>query len=52
MSLPKISKNIIFLWEGRISPYIERVPEPHVSYIKKDISVFSIFLEEDSNYVT
>jgi hypothetical protein len=43
MSLPKNGKNIIVLQEGRISPYIERVPQPHVNYIEEDISVYSIF---------
>jgi hypothetical protein len=52
MSLPKNGKNIIVLHEGRISPYIERVPQPHVNFIEEDIGVYSIFLEEDDNYVT
>ena len=40
-------KNIIVLREGRISPYIESVPQPNVNYIKEDLGVYSIFAEED-----
>jgi len=28
------------------------VPQPHVNFIEEDIHVYSIFLEEDGNYVT
>jgi ribonuclease HI len=52
MPLSKNGKNIIALWEGQISPYIERVSQPHVNYIEEDIGVYSIFLEEDTNSVT
>jgi hypothetical protein len=41
-------KNIVFLREGRISPYIESVPQPNVNYIKEDLGVYSIFAEEDN----
>jgi hypothetical protein len=51
MSLPKNGKNIIVLREGRISPYIERVPQLHVIYIEDDIGVYLIFLEEDNDFV-
>jgi hypothetical protein len=52
MSLPQNGKNIIFLQEGRISPYIERVSELHVNYIDEDINVYTIFLEEDNYSIT
>jgi hypothetical protein len=42
---------IIFLWEGSISPYIERVPQPLVNYIEGDINAYYIFLEEDINSI-
>jgi hypothetical protein len=41
-------KNIIVLREGRISPYIESVPQPNVNYIEEDLRVYSIFVEEDN----
>jgi hypothetical protein len=41
-------KNIIVLREGRISPYIESVPQPNVNYIEEDLGVYSIFFEEDN----
>jgi hypothetical protein len=34
--------------EGRISPYIERIPQPNVNYIKEDLGVYSIFSYEDN----
>jgi len=46
MSISKDGKNIIFIREGRISPYIEGLPQPHVNYIEEDINVYSLFTEE------
>jgi ribonuclease HI len=48
LSVPRSGKNIIVLREGRISPYIESVPQPNVKYIKEDLGVYSIFAEEDN----
>jgi hypothetical protein len=48
LSIPQNGKNIIVLREGRISPYIESVPQPNVNYIKEDLGVHSIFSEEDN----
>jgi hypothetical protein len=48
LSVPRNSKNIIVLREGRISPYIESVPQPNVNYIEEDLGVYSIFVEEDN----
>jgi ribonuclease HI len=48
LSIPWNGKNIIVLREGRISPYIESVPQPNVNYIEKDLRVYSIFVEEDN----
>jgi hypothetical protein len=48
LSVPRNGKNIIVLREGRISPYIESVPQPNVNYIKEDLGVYSIFSEEDN----
>jgi ribonuclease HI len=47
LSVPQNGKNIIVLREGRISPYIESVPQPNLNYIEEDLGVFSIFAEED-----
>jgi hypothetical protein len=47
LSIPQNGKNIIVLREGRISPYIESVPQPNVNYIEEDLGVYSIFVEED-----
>jgi hypothetical protein len=47
LSIPRNGKNIIVLREGRISPYIESVPQPNVNYIKEDLGVYFIFAEED-----
>jgi hypothetical protein len=47
LSVPLNGKNIIVLREGRISPYIENVPQPNVNYIEEDLGVYSIFDEED-----
>jgi hypothetical protein len=33
-------------------PYIESLPQPHVNFIEEDMGVYSIFLEEDNNFVT
>jgi hypothetical protein len=48
LSVPWNGKNIIFLREGRISPYIESVPQPNVNYIEENLGVYSIFFEEDN----
>jgi ribonuclease HI len=48
LSIPWNEKNIIVLREGRISPYIESVPQPNVNYIEEDLGVYSIFVEEDN----
>jgi hypothetical protein len=42
LSVPWNKKNIIFLREGRISPYIESVPQPNIKYIEEDLGVYSI----------
>jgi hypothetical protein len=47
LSIPRNGKNIIVLREGRISPYIENVPQSSVNYIGEDLGVYSIFAEED-----
>jgi hypothetical protein len=44
--IPRNGKNIIVLREGRISPYIESVPQPNVNYIVEDLGLYSIFVEE------
>jgi hypothetical protein len=44
LSIPRNGKNIIVLREGRISPYIESVPQPNVNYIEEDLGVYSIFV--------
>ena len=48
LSIPQNGKNIIFLREGRIPPYIESVPQTNVNYIEEDLGVYSIFVEEDN----
>jgi len=48
LSIPQNEKNIIVLREGRISPYIESVPQPNVNYLEEDLRVYSIFAEEDN----
>jgi hypothetical protein len=48
LSIPRNGKNIIVLREGRISPYIESVPQPNVNYIEEDLGVYSIFVEEEN----
>jgi ribonuclease HI len=48
LSVPRNGKHIIVLREGRISPYIEIVPQPNVNYIKEDLGVYSIFVEEEN----
>jgi len=47
LSIPKNGKKIIVLWEGWISPCIEKVPQPNVNYIEEDMGVYSIFVDED-----
>ena len=49
LSIPRNGKNIIVLRERRISPYIERIPQPNVNYIEEDLRVYSIFADEDNN---
>jgi hypothetical protein len=46
LSIPRNGKNIIVLREGRISPYIESVPQPNVNYLEEDLGVYSIFVDE------
>jgi hypothetical protein len=46
LSVPRNGKNIIVLREGRISPYIESVPQPNVNYLKEYLGVYSIFVDE------
>jgi ribonuclease HI len=48
LSVPQYGKKIIVLRQGRISPYIESVPQPNVNYIEEDLGVYSIFAEEDN----
>jgi ribonuclease HI len=48
LSIPRNGNNIIVLREGRISPYIESVPQSSVNYIEEDLGVYSIFVEEDN----
>jgi hypothetical protein len=43
LSIPRNGKNIIFLREGIISPYIESIPQPNVNYIEEDLGVYSVF---------
>jgi hypothetical protein len=45
--VPRNGKNIIFIKEGRISPYIESVPHPNVNHIEEDLGVYSIFADEE-----
>ena len=45
LSIPQNGKNINPR-EGRISPYIESVPQPNVNYIEEDLGVYSIFSKE------
>jgi hypothetical protein len=51
LSIPKNGNNIIVLREGRISPYIEKVPQPNVNYIEEDMGVYSIFVDEDDTFL-
>jgi hypothetical protein len=46
MSVHRNKNNIIVLREGRISPYIESVPQPNVNYLEEDLGVYSIFVDE------
>jgi ribonuclease HI len=46
LSVPRNGKNIIVLREGRISPYIESVPQRNVNYVEEDLGVYSIFANE------
>jgi hypothetical protein len=48
LSVPQNEKNIIVLREGRISHYIESVPQPNVNYLEEDLGVYSIFAKEDN----
>jgi hypothetical protein len=44
--VPRNGKNIIVLKEGRISLYIESVPQPNVNYLEEYLGVYSIFVDE------
>jgi hypothetical protein len=46
--VPRNGKNIIVLKARIISPYIESVLQSSVNYIKEDLGVYSIFVEEDN----
>jgi hypothetical protein len=46
LSIHKIGKNIIVLREGQISSYIEKVPQPNVSYMEEDMRMYSFFVDE------
>jgi hypothetical protein len=46
--VPRNGKNIIVLRDGRISPYIESIPQPNVNYVEEDLGVYSIFSNEDN----
>jgi ribonuclease HI len=48
LSIPQNGKNVIVIREGRISPYIENIPQPNVNYIEEDLGVYSIFADEDT----
>jgi hypothetical protein len=48
LSVTRNGKNIIVLREGRISPYIESIPQPNLNYIEEDLGVYSIFVNEDN----
>jgi hypothetical protein len=48
LSIPRNGKNIIVLREGRISPYIESIPQPNVNYIEEELRVYSIFFDEEN----
>jgi hypothetical protein len=48
LSIPRNGKNIIVLREVIISPYIENVLQSSTNYIKEDLGVYSIFVEEDN----
>jgi ribonuclease HI len=48
LSVPRNGKNNIFLREGRISPYIEIIPQPNVNYIEEDLRVYSIFTNKNN----
>jgi ribonuclease HI len=48
LSVRRNGKNIIVLSEGRISPYIEIIPQPNVNYIEEDLGLYSIFSNEDN----
>jgi hypothetical protein len=44
--IPWNRKNIIVLREGRISLYIESVPQINVNYLEEHLGVYSIFVDE------
>jgi ribonuclease HI len=48
LSVPWNGKKIIVLREGKISPYIESVPQSSINYIEEDLGLYSIFIEEDN----
>lgn len=47
ITIPKNSKNIIILKEGRISPIIKGLPQPHINYIEQEMGLYSLFTQED-----
>jgi ribonuclease HI len=46
LSILQNGNNIIVLREGRISPYIESIPQPNVNYLEDDLGVYSIFADK------
>jgi hypothetical protein len=46
LSIPLNGNNIIVLWKGIISTYIERVPQTNVNNIEEYLGVYSIFVDE------
>jgi ribonuclease HI len=44
--IPLNGNNIIVLREGRISPYIESLPQSNVNYLEEYLGVYSIFFDE------
>jgi len=51
LSIPQNGKNIIFLREGQIPPYIEKVPQTNVNYIEEDMGVYSICVDEYDDFL-
>jgi hypothetical protein len=46
LSIPQNKNNIIVQREGRVSPYIESIPQPNVNYLKEYLGVYYIFVDE------